>query len=80
MTLLVRTNPAETGYRGLSMLLAEKPRGTDGDPFPAAGMTGTEIDVLGYRGMKEYEIALRRFRRRRRKICWAGSRASASSS
>jgi (2S)-methylsuccinyl-CoA dehydrogenase len=57
MTLLVRTNPAETGYRGLSMLLAEKPRGDDGNPFPAAGMTGTEIEVLGYRGMKEYEIA-----------------------
>jgi (2S)-methylsuccinyl-CoA dehydrogenase len=57
MTLLVRTNPAEKGYRGLSMLLAEKPRGSDRDPFPAAGMTGTEIEVLGYRGMKDYEIA-----------------------
>jgi (2S)-methylsuccinyl-CoA dehydrogenase len=57
MTLLVRTNPAEKGYRGLSMLLAEKPRGSDQDPFPASGMTGTEIEVLGYRGMKEYEIA-----------------------
>ena len=57
MTLLVRTNPAETGYRGLSMLLAEKPRGSDEKPFPAAGMSGTEIEVLGYRGMKEYEIA-----------------------
>jgi (2S)-methylsuccinyl-CoA dehydrogenase len=57
MTLLVRTNPKEPGYRGISMLLAEKPRGTDRDPFPVAGMTGTEIEVLGYRGMKEYEIA-----------------------
>jgi len=57
MTLLVRTNPAEKGYRGLSMLLAEKPRGSDADPFPAKGMSGTEIGVLGYRGMKEYEIA-----------------------
>jgi (2S)-methylsuccinyl-CoA dehydrogenase len=57
MTLLVRTNPSEPGYRGLSMLLAEKPRGTDDNPFPAAGMSGTEIEVLGYRGMKEYEIA-----------------------
>ena len=57
MTLLVRTNPKETGHRGLSMLLAEKPRGTDDNPFPADGMTGTEIEVLGYRGMKEYEIA-----------------------
>lgn len=57
MTLLVRTDPAQGGYRGLSMLLAEKPRGTDGDPFPAPGMSGGEIHVLGYRGMKEYEIA-----------------------
>jgi (2S)-methylsuccinyl-CoA dehydrogenase len=57
MTLLVRTNPKEPGYRGLSMLLAEKPRGDDQNPFPARGMTGTEIEVLGYRGMKEYEIA-----------------------
>ncbi len=57
MTLLVRTNPKEPGYRGLSMLLAEKPRGSDADPFPAKGMSGTEIEVLGYRGMKEFEIA-----------------------
>ncbi len=57
MTLLVRTNPKEAGYRGLSMLLAEKPRGDDANPFPADGMTGTEIEVIGYRGMKEYEIA-----------------------
>jgi (2S)-methylsuccinyl-CoA dehydrogenase len=57
MTLLVRTNPAEKGYKGLSMLLAEKPRGSDEDPFPAAGMTGGEIEVLGYRGMKEYDIS-----------------------
>ncbi|HEX3161920.1 MAG TPA: acyl-CoA dehydrogenase family protein [Pseudolabrys sp.] len=57
MTLLVRTNPKEAGHRGLSMLLAEKPRGDDKNPFPAEGMSGTEIEVLGYRGMKEYEIA-----------------------
>jgi (2S)-methylsuccinyl-CoA dehydrogenase len=56
MTLLVRTDPKEPGYRGLSMLLAEKPRGSDADPFPAAGMSGGEIEVLGYRGMKEFEI------------------------
>ncbi len=56
MTLLARTDPNEKGYRGLSMFLAEKPRGTDAEPFPAAGMTGGEIKVLGYRGMKEYEI------------------------
>jgi (2S)-methylsuccinyl-CoA dehydrogenase len=57
MTLLARTDPGEAGYRGLSMFLAEKPRGIDGDPFPARGMRGGEIPVLGYRGMKEYEIA-----------------------
>jgi (2S)-methylsuccinyl-CoA dehydrogenase len=61
MTLLVRTNPQESGHRGLSMLLAPKPRGTDENPFPANGMTGTEIEVLGYRGMKEYEIAFDAF-------------------
>jgi len=57
MTLLVRTSSKETGHRGLSMLLAEKPRGDDKNPFPVKGMNGTEIEVLGYRGMKEYEIA-----------------------
>lgn len=57
MTLLVRTDPEEKGYRGLSMLLAEKPRGDDDTMFPADGMSGGEIEVLGYRGMKEYEIS-----------------------
>jgi (2S)-methylsuccinyl-CoA dehydrogenase len=61
MTLLTRTNPNEPGYKGLSMLLAEKPRGDDANPFPAKGMTGGEIEVLGYRGMKEYEIAFEDF-------------------
>jgi (2S)-methylsuccinyl-CoA dehydrogenase len=57
MTLLVRTDPASKDHRGLSMFLAEKPRGTDADPFPAPGMGGGEIAVIGYRGMKEYELA-----------------------
>jgi len=61
MTLLARTDPAETGYKGLSMFIAEKPRGSDADPFPAHGMSGSEIDVLGYRGMKEYEIRFEDF-------------------
>jgi (2S)-methylsuccinyl-CoA dehydrogenase len=56
MTLLVRTDPATSDYRGLSMLLAPKPRGVDGDDFPAEGMSGGEIGVIGYRGMKEYEL------------------------
>jgi len=56
MTLLVRTDSATKDYRGLSMFLAEKPRGSAGDAFPASGMSGGEIRVLGYRGMKEFEI------------------------
>jgi (2S)-methylsuccinyl-CoA dehydrogenase len=56
MTLLARTGAPDSGYRGLSMFLAPKPRGDDANPFPADGMSGTEIPVLGYRGMKEYEI------------------------
>jgi len=57
MTLLARTDPETTDYRGLSMFLAEKTPGTDDAPFPTPGMTGGEIEVLGYRGMKEYELA-----------------------
>ncbi len=57
MTLLARTDPNQSGYKGLSMFLAEKPRGTDADPFPAKGMSGGEIEVLGYRGMKEFDIS-----------------------
>ncbi len=56
MMLLVRTNPDEKGYKGLSLLLAEKSRGSDATPFPDKGLTGSEIEVLGYRGMKEYEL------------------------
>jgi (2S)-methylsuccinyl-CoA dehydrogenase len=57
MTVLARTDPNEKGYRGLSMFLAPKPRGTDDNPFPADGMSGGEIEVLGYRGMKEFDIS-----------------------
>ncbi len=56
MTMLVRTDPQSTDYKGLSMLLAEKPRGTAEADFPAKNMTGGEIEVLGYRGMKEFEL------------------------
>ncbi len=56
MTLMVRTDPDENGYRGLSMFLAEKLRGSEDNPFPAEGMEGSEIRVLGYRDMKEYEL------------------------
>ncbi|MDB5713937.1 MAG: acyl-CoA dehydrogenase [Sphingomonadales bacterium] len=54
MTLLVRTGGP--GNAGLSMFLAPKPRGTEADAFPAPGMSGGEIGVLGYRGMREYEL------------------------
>ncbi len=58
MTVLARTNSDQKGYKGLSMFLVDKPRGTCENPFPMEGMSGGEIEVLGYRGMKEYEIAL----------------------
>src|SRR3546814_13020468 len=56
MTLLARTLPQAKGYAGLSMLLVPKPRGTDADPFPADGMSGREIEVLGYSVMREYAL------------------------
>ncbi|MBC6437459.1 MAG: acyl-CoA/acyl-ACP dehydrogenase [Rhodobacteraceae bacterium] len=61
MTLLARTDPATTDYRGLSMFLAGKEPGTDAQPFPVNGITGGEIEVLGYRGMKEYELGFDNF-------------------
>jgi len=62
MTLLARTDPDSTDHRGLSMFLAEKTPGDDANPFPTDGMTGGEIEVLGYRGMKEYELAFDGFK------------------
>ncbi len=62
MTLLARTDPNTSDYKGLSMFLAEKTPGTDDAPFPTEGMTGGEIEVLGYRGMKEYELAFDGFK------------------
>lgn len=62
MTLLVRTNPKEKGYAGLSILLAPKTRGTDVNPFPDEGIDGSEIEVLGYRGMKEYCLSFDDFK------------------
>ncbi len=56
MTVLARTVPDTTDYRGLSMFLAEKTPGTDEMPFVDAGLSGGEIEVLGYRGMKEYTV------------------------
>lgn len=62
MMLLARTNPDEKGYKGLSMFLAEKQRGDDDNMFPDEGISGGEIEVLGYRGMKEYEMAFDGFK------------------
>ena len=61
MTLLARTDPETTNYKGLSMFIAEKTPGTEENPFPTEGMTGGEIEVLGYRGMKEYELGFDNF-------------------
>ena len=61
MTLLVRTDSEKSDHKGLSMFLAEKPRETEDDFFPAKGMSGGEINVIGYRGMKEFDIAFDNF-------------------
>jgi len=62
MTVLARTVPDTSDYRGLSMFLAEKTPGTDEMPFVDPGLSGGEIEVLGYRGMKEYTVNFDDFR------------------
>ena len=62
MTLLARTDPGKPGHVGLSMFIAPELRGTDDDLFPTEGMSGGEIEVLGYRGMREYELSFSGFR------------------
>ncbi|ETX13962.1 acyl-CoA dehydrogenase [Roseivivax halodurans JCM 10272] len=62
MTVLARTAPGTEDYKGLSMFLAEKTPGTDEAPFPDDGLSGGEIEVLGYRGMKEYTVNFDDFR------------------
>lgn len=61
MAVLARSLPEAPGYAGLSMFVAEKPRGLPDNPFPVRGMSGSEIKVLGYRGMREYDIAFDKF-------------------
>ena len=68
MTLLARTDPDTSDYKGLSMFLAEKTPGDDDHPFPTEGMTGGEIEVLGYRGMKEYELGFDNFHVKRENL------------
>lgn len=62
MTLLARTDPDSNDHRGLSMFIISKQSGSDDNPFPDSGLSGTEIEVLGYRGMREYELAFDGFR------------------
>lgn len=62
MTVLARSVEGTTDYRGLSLFLAEKTPGTDETPFVDQGLSGGEIEVLGYRGMKEYTVNFDDFR------------------
>ena len=62
MAVLARTDPESSDYRGLSMFLAAKTPGTDEEPFVDDGLSGGEIKVLGYRGMKEYTVNFDGFR------------------
>jgi (2S)-methylsuccinyl-CoA dehydrogenase len=61
MTVLVRSNAQTVGHTGLSMFLAAKSRGLPSNPFPDTGLSGSEIRVLGYRGLKEYVLAFDEF-------------------
>lgn len=62
MTVLARSVDGTSDYRGLSMFLAEKTPGSDETPFVDPGLSGGEIEVLGYRGMKEYTVNFDDFR------------------
>ena len=57
MTLLARTDPTTSDHRGLSMFLAPKRRGNEIGAFPDCGIDGSEIGVLGYRGMREFALS-----------------------
>ncbi|RVT94460.1 acyl-CoA dehydrogenase family protein [Sphingomonas crocodyli] len=61
MTVLCRTDPNTPGYGGLSMMLAAKGR-SEGTNFPDEGLDGSEIEVLGYRGMKEFVLSFDDFK------------------
>lgn len=62
MTVLCRTNSDVPGYGGLSMLLAAKTRKDGDNDFPDDGIFGSEIEVLGYRGMREYALSFEDFK------------------
>ena len=61
MTVLARTDSGAPGSDALSMFLAPKMRGTADNPFPDPGLSGGEIPVLGYRGMREYALSFDEF-------------------
>ena len=59
LIILARTNnDYQLKHKGLSIFLASKKEGSKNNLFPDQSISGTEIKVLGYRGMKEYEIRL----------------------
>ncbi len=57
MTVLARSDADTPGHGGLSLFLAAKTRGRPDEAFPDDGLSGSEIGVLGYRGMKEYVLS-----------------------
>jgi len=59
LIILARTNPdILLKHKGLSIFLVPKTQGKEGAFFPNKSISGTEIKVLGYRGMKEFELRL----------------------
>ena len=59
LIVLARTNPdILLKHRGLSIFLIPKKKGKKHEFFPDKSISGTEIKVLGYRGMKEFELRL----------------------
>jgi (2S)-methylsuccinyl-CoA dehydrogenase len=62
MTLLARTGAEAGKHDGLSMFLAAKQRARSDGDFPDKGLDGSEVQVLGYRGMREYVLAFEDFR------------------
>ena len=56
MIILARTDSLSRNHSGLSILLAPKQRESKTALFPDTGIEGSEIEVLGYRGMREYEL------------------------
>ena len=59
LIILARTNPdILLKHKGLSIFLVPKNQGKEDDFFPNKSISGTEIKVLGYRGMKEFELRL----------------------